>query len=70
MWIYKTKKKSDGSVQKYKSVLVVKGYSQQSEIDYQDTFTSVARHKTIRMLIALATHKGWKLKVKRRRFTS
>jgi Reverse transcriptase (RNA-dependent DNA polymerase) len=60
-WIYKTKTNPDGSVQKYKARLMAKGYSQQPEIDYQDTFIPVARHETIRILIALAAHKGWKL---------
>ncbi|KAJ4764255.1 polyprotein [Rhynchospora pubera] len=60
-WIYKTKTNPDGSVQKCKARLVAKGYSQQPGIDYQETFAPVARHETIRMLIALAAHKGWKL---------
>ena len=37
-WIYKTKFNADGSVDKYKAILVAKGYSQKEVIDYEDTF--------------------------------
>jgi Reverse transcriptase (RNA-dependent DNA polymerase) len=60
-WIYKTKTNPNGSVQKCKARLVTKGYSQQPEIDYQETFAYVAKYKIIRMLISLAAHKGWKM---------
>jgi hypothetical protein len=33
-WIYKPKFKSDGSIYKYKSILVEKGYSHKEGIDY------------------------------------
>ena len=58
-WIYKTKLNPDGTIQKNKARLVAKGYSQQPGIDYQETFAPVARHDTIRALIALAAQKGW-----------
>ncbi|KAL5731634.1 hypothetical protein ACHQM5_004343 [Ranunculus cassubicifolius] len=60
-WVYKTKFNPDGSIQKHKARLVAKGYSQQPGIDYNETFAHVARHDTIRALIALAAQKGWKL---------
>lgn len=52
---------SDGSIQKHKARLVVKGYSQQYGVDYNETFAPVARLDTIRVLIALATRKKWKI---------
>lgn len=53
-WVYKTKLNPDGTISKHKARLVVKGYSQQAGIDYGDTFAPIARHDTIRTLIALA----------------
>ncbi|CAL8133642.1 unnamed protein product [Prunus armeniaca] len=60
-WVYKTKLKLDGSIQKHKARLVVKGYAQKSGIDFNETFAPVPRLDTIRILIALAAQRGWKL---------
>jgi hypothetical protein len=39
----------------------VKGYSQIFGIDYSDTFAPVARHDTIRVLLAIVAQKGWQV---------
>ena len=54
-WIYKPNFKQDGSIDKFNSRLVEKGYSQTKGIDYAKTFAQVAKLNTIRLLIALAT---------------
>jgi len=61
-WVYKAKFNLDGTIQKHKARLVVKGYSQQLGIDYNETFAPIARIYTIRALIALATQKGWNVR--------
>eukprot|EP00252_Welwitschia_mirabilis_P001036 TRINITY_DN11012_c0_g2_i1.p1 TRINITY_DN11012_c0_g2~~TRINITY_DN11012_c0_g2_i1.p1 ORF type:complete len:300 (+),score=34.99 TRINITY_DN11012_c0_g2_i1:1778-2677(+) len=60
-WIFKTKFLVDGSIQKHKGRLVVKGYAQQQGIDYEETFAPVARFETIRVMLALAAQREWKV---------
>ena len=56
-WIYKRKVGVDGSVEKYKARLVAKGYSQQYKLDYE-TFSPVARFKSLQTLLVLAEQNG------------
>lgn len=60
-WVYRTKLNADGSINKYKARLVVKGYAQVFRVDFSETFAPVARLDTIRMLLAIAVHKRWQV---------
>jgi hypothetical protein len=53
-WIFKRKMKADGSIDKYKARLVVKGYKQKEGVDYFNTYSPVTRITSIRTLIAIA----------------
>ena len=43
-WIFKRKLKADGSIDKYKARLVVKGYKQKEGVDYFDTCWWLLQH--------------------------
>jgi hypothetical protein len=60
-WIYKIKHAADGSVEKYKARFVARGFSQVEGIDYEETFSPVARYTSIRTIISLAASMGWRL---------
>ena len=54
-WIFKKKIDMDGNVHIHKVRLVVKGFKQIQGVDYDETFSSVAMLKSIRILLAIAT---------------
>ena len=55
-WIFKSKLKPDGSIGRYKGRLVARGFQQRHGIDYQETFASVVRYESIRVVLSLAAH--------------
>jgi len=60
-WVFRTKLNADCSINKYKARLLVKGYAQIFGVDYSDTFAPVSRLDTIRLVLAVAAQKGWKV---------
>ena len=60
-WIYKIKTHSDGSIERYKARLVAKSFTQEYGIDYEETFTPVARISSVRALLAIAAASKWDL---------
>ena len=54
-WVFRRKYNANGSIQTFKVRLVAKGFNQREGIDYFDTYASVAKNTSIRVLLALAT---------------
>nr|GEZ42246.1 retrovirus-related Pol polyprotein from transposon TNT 1-94 [Tanacetum cinerariifolium] len=59
IWIFKNKKDESSLVIQNKARLVAVGYSQQEGIDYDETFSLVARIEAIRLFLASAAHKDF-----------
>jgi hypothetical protein len=60
-WGFRKKLKPDGTIDRYEARLVAKGFMQKKGQEYNETFAPVAKYKSIRMLLAIAAHSGWKV---------
>ncbi|GMF49232.1 unnamed protein product [Phytophthora fragariaefolia] len=58
-WVFKIKRNTDGSIERYEVLLVAKYFVQKYGIDYTDTFSSVVKYVTRRMIIAITNYFGW-----------
>ncbi len=57
-WVYKLKHNADGSVSKYKARLIAKGYAQTYGINYEETYSPVAKMTIVRAIIVMEAAKG------------
>ena len=60
-WIYKIKHAVDGSIEKYKARFLARGFYQKEGIDYEETFSPVARYTSMRTIMAVASMMQWNL---------
>ena len=58
-WVFRNKMDEFGVVLRNKAKLAAEGYNQEERIDFDETFPSVARLESIRMLVAFACHKDF-----------
>lgn len=60
-WVFCNKLDESGTVIHNKARFVAQGYNQQEGIDFDKTYALVARIESIRMILAFACHKSFKL---------
>nr|GEY94908.1 retrovirus-related Pol polyprotein from transposon TNT 1-94 [Tanacetum cinerariifolium] len=61
-WLYKIKEGIEGIHKpRYKARLVARGFTQRAWIDYNEVFSSVVRHTSIRVILSLTAYEDYKL---------
>lgn len=61
-WLFRTKYRADGSIERHKARLVAQGFSQVPGLDCSHTFSPVVKAATIRVVFSLAIVNGWQLR--------
>ena len=61
-WVFRVKRKADGSIERHKAQLVAKAFHQQSGVDYDETYSPVIKPTTVRIVLSIAISSGWSLR--------
>ena len=60
-WVFRLKRKADGSIDKCKAHLVAKGFTQIFSIDYFSTYSPVTKLSSFHAILAIAMHHNWEI---------
>ena len=52
-WVFKTKRDSNGNLERYKARLVAKGFTQKDGVNYKETFSPISKKDSFRIIMAL-----------------
>lgn len=52
-WVLKIEYKSDGTIDKYKARLVIRGFSQKEGVDFHEIYPPVLKYNTVRAVLAI-----------------
>jgi hypothetical protein len=58
-WVFAHKLRADGTLDRYKVRLVLRGFTQCPGVDYDETFSPVVKPTTVRMVLATAISHTW-----------
>lgn len=61
-WIFKLKKHFEDTILRFKLILVARGYDVVTSFDFNETFSSVVKLATIKVVFLLALIQGWSLR--------
>jgi hypothetical protein len=62
-WVFKVKRNTDGSVERYKAHVVAKGFSQRLGVDFDEMFAPTTKWAALRVIFALAALEDWELEL-------
>ena len=60
-WVFRIKRAEDGSIQKYKARLCIKGFRQVKGMDFHLTFAPVGSRCALRLFLCVVVSRGWSL---------
>jgi hypothetical protein len=61
-WVFRIKRKADGTIDRYKARLVACGFTQIYGVDYFTTYSPVAKLTSFRTILAIAARHDWEIK--------
>jgi len=60
-WVYMIKCHVDGIIERYKTCLVARGFTQQEGIDFSETFNPIINQVIVRLVFSIAVSHGWNI---------